>query len=86
MPAQTVHEFRPSAARSAAVSSNPVIQANVISIDNSPAFPRRADLESSETNRDGLNCARGIRAAFILEGGLGLLAYGIWHLIHVVIR
>ena len=84
MPAQTVYESRPSASRSAAVSSHPVITGNVIAISQSPAFTPQAVIECSETNRDGLNCARGIRAAFILEGGLGLLAYAIWHLIHVV--
>jgi hypothetical protein len=84
VPAQTVFEFRPSAARSAAVSPHPIIAANVVSISQSPAFSREPIVESSDTNRDGLNCVRGIRAAFILEGGLGLLAYGIWHLIHVI--
>lgn len=83
MPAQSVPDFRPSAARSAAV-SNPVIPANVVSISQSPAFRQSALVESSESNRDGLNCVRGIRAAFLFEGGLGLLAYGIWHLVHII--
>ncbi|HEY1579345.1 MAG TPA: hypothetical protein VGF82_19935 [Terracidiphilus sp.] len=84
MSAQTVYEFRPSAARPAAVSTQPIISGNVIAISKSAAFPRQPEVDSSGTNRDGLNCARGLRAAFILEGGLGLLAYAIWHLIHFV--
>jgi hypothetical protein len=35
-----------------------------------------------ETNRDGLGGARGLRSAFLFEGGMILLAYGIWHLWH----
>jgi len=85
VPAQTVYEFRPSAAaRSAAVSTQPIITGNVVAISKSAAFSRQPEIDPSETNSDGLNCARGIRAAFILEGGLALLAYGVWHLIHIV--
>lgn len=84
MPAQTVYEFRATAARSAAVSTHSSFAVeNVISICDSPAFTRDAEADLPEINRDGLGCARGVRAAFVLEGGLGLLIYGIWHLCHL---
>jgi len=34
--------------------------------------------------RDGLGCARAIRAAFVLEGGLGMAVFAIWHFRHVI--
>jgi len=81
--AQTVHELRPTAARSAAVASSPVhIGASVVSICDSPAFSRRVNEEMQQASRDGLGAVRGLRAALLLEGGMGLLIYGIWHLWH----
>ena len=57
--------------------------ASVVSICDSPAFSRKVKEEMQHANRDGLGCARGLRAAFVLEGGMGLLIYGIWHLLHL---
>lgn len=85
MRAQTLHEFRPTAARSAAVvSTNVDVGASVISICDSPAFSRKAKEELQEVDRDGLGAVRGLRTAFVLEGGMGLLIYGIWQLCHIV--
>ncbi|MGA8087778.1 MAG: hypothetical protein WCA10_10750 [Terracidiphilus sp.] len=39
--------------------------------------------EWSESNPDGLGCARGLRSAFLLEAGMLALAYGIWHFWHL---
>jgi hypothetical protein len=36
-----------------------------------------------ELNSDGLECARGVRTAFLFEAGMALLAYGIWHFWHL---
>jgi hypothetical protein len=33
---------------------------------------------------DGLGCARGLRAAFIVEAVAAFCLYGVWHLFHVV--
>ena len=86
MSAQSVLELRPTAARSAAVSSQPhYIPATVISICDLPGFSPAPEVDEEELkeNRDGLGCARGIRAAFFLEGAFGLLIYGIWHFWHL---
>jgi hypothetical protein len=80
---QTLYEFRPSAARSTAVAPSPLYRGgNVVSITESPAFfPTPEDVR--EAVGDGLGCARGLRAAFLLEGGMGLLVSGIWLLWHL---
>ena len=39
--------------------------------------------ESLESNSDGLGCVRGVRSAFLMEAGMVVLAYGIWHLWHL---
>jgi len=83
--AQTLHKFRLTTARSAAVASTTVLPgASVVSICDSPLFSHAAYEELQETSRDGLGAARGFRAALFIEGGMGLLVYGIWQLAHLV--
>ena len=83
MRTQTLYEFRPTATNSAvAVSKSAYVGGTVISISESPAFSTLVE-ESSECDRDGLGCARGLRAAFFLEGGMMLLAYTVWHIWHL---
>jgi len=83
--AQPVYEFRPTVARSAAqVSTDVYTGASVVSISESPAFSRNVHQELQDANRDGLGCARGLQAALIFEAGMGVLAYGIWQLCHLV--
>ena len=85
MPTQPVFEFRPAIARPARVPVQPARTiGNVISICDSPAFSRAIEPESDEPVRDGLGCARAIRAAFVLEGGMGLAVYALWHFRHVI--
>ncbi len=85
MPSRAVYEFRSSAVRTAAASSTSFfVPSNVVSICDSPAFARTSEDESFESNRDGLGFARGLRSAFLLEAGMVMLAYGIWHLWHLV--
>ena len=85
MHSQSIYEFRPAAVRTATASSSTgFISCSVVSICNSPAFMRAIEEERPASNRDGLGCARGIRAAFVLEGGAAMLLYGIWHLWHLV--
>jgi hypothetical protein len=85
VPTQTVFELEPRSARSTAVAAKlPFVSCNVISICDSPAFSRAIETESSEPTRDGLGCARAIRAAFVIEGGFGLAIYAIWHFRHVI--
>jgi hypothetical protein len=85
VPTQTVFELEPRSARSTAVAPKPsFVSRNVISICESPAFSRPTETESAEPTRDGLGCARAIRAAFVLEGGFGLAIYAIWHFRHFI--
>jgi hypothetical protein len=56
----------------------------VVSICDSPAFCPATETESAEPTRDGLGCARAIRAAFVLEGGFGLAVYALWHFRHFI--
>ena len=85
MPTQPVFEFRPASARPARVPAKPARTIdNVISICDSPSFSRAIEPEFDEPVRDGLGCARAIRAAFVLEGGLGLVLYAVWHFRHVI--
>lgn len=85
MHSQSIYEFRPTAVRTATASSrSSFIPGRVVSICNSPAFIGAIEEERTTSNRDGLGCARGIRAAFALEGGAALLLYGVWHLWHLV--
>jgi hypothetical protein len=85
VPTQTVFELEPRSARSTAVAPKPsFVSRNVISICESPAFSRATETESAEPTRDGLGCARAIRAAFVLEGGFGLAIYAIWHFRHFI--
>ena len=81
---QPVFEFRPAPVRPAYVSpkaSHSTLK--IVSISDSPAFSRVIEPESSEPVRDGLGCARAIRAAFVLEGSMGVALYAIWHFRHV---
>jgi hypothetical protein len=90
VPTQTVFEFESTSARSTAVAPKPLagksslLSSNVVSICDSPAFSRATESESWEPTRDGLGCARAIRAAFVLEGGFGLAIYAIWHFRHFI--
>jgi hypothetical protein len=87
MPNQTVYEFRSSAGRQPAASAAPFLGShNVVSICDSPIFSRNHLPEITEPNPDGLNCARGLRTAFLFEAGLLLFAYGVWQLIVHLIR
>ena len=86
VPTQTVFLFRQAQATAPRVSSRPAtMTSNVVSICDSPAFSAVVEPETDEPERDGLGCARAIRAAFVLEGGLGLLLYGLWHFRHVIL-
>jgi hypothetical protein len=82
---QSIFELHPTAVRTAIASSSRAryVAGSVVSICNSPAYMRTVE-EGPASNRDGLGCARGIRVAFLLEGGMALLIYGIWHLWHLV--
>ena len=85
MPSQAVYEFRSPAIRTDATSLKSFfLPGNVISISDSPAFSRTSEQEMVESDRDGLGCARGVRAAFLLEAGMFVLAYGVWHLWQLV--
>lgn len=85
MHTQTVFNFRPTSVASPRVASaSPAGTSNVISICESPDFVHVIESGSSESKRDALGCARGIRAAFVLEGGLGLAIYALWHFRHII--
>jgi hypothetical protein len=76
----SVYEFRPAAIQIATAPSRSSF-GSVVSICDSPSRAKDA-IEPTPSNRDGLGCARGIRAAFVLEGGMALLLYGVWQLAH----
>lgn len=85
MTTQPVFEFRSASVSPARLSPKPVrAMGNVVSICDSPSFSRVFEHEAAEPVRDGLACARAIRAAFFLEGSLGLAIYAIWHFRHVL--
>ena len=85
MPTQPVFEFRPAPASSAHISRKPARPiGKVVSICDSPTFSRASEPDSMDPVRDGLGCARAIRAAFVLEGGLGMAVFAIWHFRHVI--
>ena len=86
MHTQTVFNFRPMSAASPRVSREPSAGSsnNVVSICDSPSFIHVIENETPESKRDALACARGIRAAFVLEGGLGLAIYALWHFRHIL--
>ena len=86
MQTQTVFLFQPKPATAGVSAKSPIGSNNVVSICDSPAFSREAEPEAAEPTRDGLNCARGIRAAFVLEGGLGLFLYALWHFRHLLVH
>ena len=84
MPTQPVFEFRPATARPFRVSPKPAPKnGSVISICDSPAFSRVIEHDAAEPVRDGLGCARAIRAAFFLEGSMGAAVYALWHFRHM---
>lgn len=85
MPNQTVYEFRSAGVREATVSASSFFATdNVVSIRESPVW--NTPSESSESHPDGLGCARGLRTAFLFEAGMVLLAYGVWHYWHHLVR
>ena len=80
----TVYELNPTAFQSATASSHvSYVHGSVISICDSPAFEREIDVPVSTSKSDGLGCARGMRAAFLLEGAMALFFYGAWHFWHL---
>jgi hypothetical protein len=82
---QTVHEFRSGKVRFASSNSNTYfVPGSVVSICESPAFTRPAKDPLTESDPDGLGCARGVRSAFLFEFAAALLVYGVWHLWHFV--
>lgn len=83
MPSRSVDEFRSPAVQTAANSPRASL-ATVVSICDSPAFLRTLEDQPNQSSADGLGCARGIRPAFVLEGGCALLLYGIWLLWHLI--
>ena len=84
MASRSIYELRSSDAGHAFATALPRTSlATVISICDSPSYVRPVE-NSQESDADGLGCARAVRAAFLLEGGLALLLYGIWHLWHLV--
>jgi hypothetical protein len=38
----------------------------------------------TDSDPDGLGCVRGVRSALFFELGAAIVAYGIWHLWHVL--
>jgi hypothetical protein len=81
MSSRPIYEL-PSAVPAAAASPRTSL-ATVVSICDSPAFVRAVE-NQKQSDPDGLGCARALRAAFVLEGGLALLVYGVWHLWHLI--
>jgi hypothetical protein len=80
-----VHEFQSGKVRFASSGSSPYFApAGVVSISESPAFSRPAKDPLTDSDPDGLGCARGVRAAFFFELGAAILAYGAWQLWHLV--
>jgi len=49
-----------------------------------PDFLANNSTERPEPNPDGLGCARGLRTAFLFEGGMIALAYSVWYICHLV--
>ena len=84
MSSRSIYELRSNALQSAAAALPPTALATVISICDSPAYTRAIQGQPQQSDADGLGCARGIRAAFLLEGGMALLLYGIWHFWHLI--
>jgi hypothetical protein len=81
---QAVFEFRNPAARTAVASSNySFVPGSVVPIADSQTLSRTVDRESEDSDPDGLGCARGLRSAFLLQGAMMVVAYGIWHLWHL---
>ena len=78
-------EFRSGKVRFASSDSDTYfVSGNVISICESSVFAEPARDPMTDSDSDGLGCARGLRAAFLLEIGAVLFAYGAWHLWHIV--
>lgn len=82
MAGQPVFEFRPVASQAATALSHPrIAHATIISISDSTAWQHKM---GAERNSDGLGCLRGVRAALLLEIGTALLAFSIWHWMHLL--
>ena len=85
MPTQPVFEFRPLPANPAGNTPKPARKiCKVVSISDSPAYVHVTEPASIEPVRDGLGCARAIRVAFFVEGGLGVVLYAFWHFRHAI--
>jgi len=84
VPSQIVYEFRSRTNSAITPDSSPYFApGSVISICESPAFSK-SELDETDSGADGLGCARAIRSAFFAEASLALVAFGIWHLWHIV--
>jgi hypothetical protein len=90
VPSHTICEFQAPAFRTAATSSSNsfFVSTSVVSIGDSSEYSRAIEtraneVESIDTNPDGLGLARGIRSAIVLQGCMFLMGYGIWHLWHL---
>ena len=82
MGSHSIYQFR-SAAAPAAIAIPSSSSGTVISICDSPAFVQAVE-NPPKSDADGLGCVRAVRAAFVLEGGLALFLYGVWHLWHLI--
>jgi hypothetical protein len=83
---QTVLEFRSGQVRFASSDSNSFfVPGSVVSICESPAFSKPVKDQLTDPDPDGLGCARGVRSAILFELGAALLAYGAWHLWHLLL-
>lgn len=79
MSSPSIYEFKSAALRTRSVSFR-TSPAPVVSICNAPAQDHAIESQPGAPDAHSLGCVRGICAAFLLEGGMALLAYGVWHL------
>lgn len=82
MPSRSIYELGSNAVPNAAALPRTSL-ATVVSICDSPTYVRTVD-NQLRSDADGLGCARGIRAACLLEGGVALFLYGVWHIWHMI--
>lgn len=82
MSSRPVYELRAATVRTAAALPR-FCSASLVSIRESPAI-EVVECQPRRSQADALGCIRGVRAAFVLEGGMALLLYGSWYLWHLV--
>ena len=61
-----------------------LVSGNAATIRRAPDYTKSGDDSMIDHDADGLGCARGLRAAFIVEAVAAFCLYGVWHLFHVV--